>query len=83
LQFTRTYLLVCLADHNLPHPLPIPPLEGEGIFKLALMPLKGEGRPCIPPAEIGGILAYFDNLGYWSMSPLPEKGRTSLTLPKN
>jgi hypothetical protein len=27
LQFAGTYLLVCLADHNLPHPLPIPPLE--------------------------------------------------------
>jgi len=24
------------------------------------MPLGGEGRPFIPPAELGGILAYFD-----------------------
>jgi len=28
LQFAGTYLLVRLTDHNLPHPLPIPPLEG-------------------------------------------------------
>jgi hypothetical protein len=27
LQFARTYLLVCLAYHDLPHPLPNPPLE--------------------------------------------------------
>jgi hypothetical protein len=24
------------------------------------MPPRGEGRPFIPPAELGGILAYFD-----------------------
>ena len=39
----QTHFLVCLADHNLPHPLLIPPLEGEEIIKLALMPLGGEG----------------------------------------
>jgi len=30
------------------------------VHKLALMPPRGEGRPFIPPAELGGILAYFD-----------------------
>jgi len=29
-----------------PHPNPLPP--------------GGEGKPFIPPAELGGILAYFD-----------------------
>ncbi len=28
--------------HNLPHPHPFPPLEGEGIFQLAAMPFVGE-----------------------------------------
>jgi len=31
-----------------PHPNPLPP--------------RGEGRPFIPPAELGGILAYFDKI---------------------
>jgi hypothetical protein len=43
LQLARTYLFVCLADHNLPHPHPLSPLEGEEIIKLALVPLEGEG----------------------------------------
>jgi hypothetical protein len=42
LQFARTYLLVCLAYHDLPHPLPNPPLEGEGALKLVLISLKRE-----------------------------------------
>ena len=28
LQLPRTYFVVCLADHNLPHPLPRLPLKG-------------------------------------------------------
>jgi len=31
LQLAPTYLLIRLADHNLPHPFPHPPLEGEGM----------------------------------------------------
>jgi len=26
------------------------------------MPPRGEGRPFIPPAELGGILAHFDKI---------------------
>src|SRR4030067_2844747 len=35
----------------------------ESTLKLALMPPRGEGRPFIPPAELGGILAHFDKKG--------------------
>jgi hypothetical protein len=49
LQLDRNNLFVCLSDHNLPHPLPHPPLEGEEISKLPVpsvssrTDLKGEG----------------------------------------
>ena len=33
------------------------------------MPPRGEGRPFIPPAELGGILEYFYNAG-----PSPDCG---------
>jgi hypothetical protein len=36
LQPVRQYFFVCLADHDLPHPLPDPPLEGEGTFNFIL-----------------------------------------------
>jgi len=29
------------------------------------MPSRGEGRPFILPAEMGGILAYFDKIFSW------------------
>jgi hypothetical protein len=40
------------------------------------MPPRGEGKPFIPPAELGGILAYFDKI--WipaGVYPVAERGR--------
>jgi len=39
-----------------PHPNPLPP--------------GGEGRPFIPPAELGGILEYFDKFIITRRKPL-------------
>jgi hypothetical protein len=44
--------------------------RNDEIHKLALMPPRGEGRPFIPPAEPGGILAYFDKVENETI-PLP------------
>ena len=41
-----------------PHPNPLPP-RARGPSGLAA---RGEGRPFIPPAELGGILEYFDKI---------------------
>jgi hypothetical protein len=38
------------------------PFGASRLIKLALMPPRGEGRPFIPPAELGGILAPFYKL---------------------
>jgi len=40
-----------------PHPNPLPCLRRSGFAQAGP---RGEGRPFIPPAELGGILAYFD-----------------------
>jgi len=42
-----------------PHPNPLPCLRRSGFAQAGP---RGEGRPFIPPAELGGILAYFDKL---------------------
>ena len=42
-----------------PHPNPLPCLRRSGFAQAGL---RGEGRPFIPPAELGGILAYFDKI---------------------
>jgi len=42
-----------------PHPNPLPCLRRSGFAQAGP---KGEGRPFIPPAELGGILAYFDKI---------------------
>jgi len=41
-----------------PHPNSLPP-PGQRSSGLAA---RGEGRPFIPPAEMGGILEYFDKI---------------------
>jgi len=43
-----------------PHPNPLPCLLRSGFAQAGP---RGEGRPFIPPAELGGILAYFDKGG--------------------
>jgi len=43
-----------------PHPTPLPCLRRSGFAQAGP---RGEGRPFIPPAELRGILAYFDKLG--------------------
>jgi len=40
-----------------PHPNPLPCLRRSGFAQAGP---RGEGRPFIPPAELRGILAYFD-----------------------
>jgi len=40
-----------------PHPDPLPCLRRSGFAQAGP---RGEGRPFIPPAKLGGILAYFD-----------------------
>jgi len=42
-----------------PHPNPLPCLRRSGFAQAGP---RGEGRPFIPPAELGGIVAYFDKL---------------------
>jgi hypothetical protein len=42
-----------------PHPNPLPCLRRSGFAQAGP---RGEGRPFIPPAELGGILAYFDKI---------------------
>jgi len=42
-----------------PHPNPLPYLRRSGFAQAGP---RGEGRPFIPPAELGGILAYFDKI---------------------
>jgi len=44
-----------------PHPNPLPCLRRSGFAQAGP---RGEGRPFIPPAELGGILAYFDKRRY-------------------
>ena len=34
--------------------------DKDGISLIATQSSRGEGRPFIPPAELGGILEYFD-----------------------
>jgi len=43
-----------------PHPNPLPCLRRSGYAQAGP---RGEERPFIPPAELGGILAYFDKDG--------------------
>ena len=40
-----------------PHPNPLPCLRRSGFAQAGP---RGEGRPFIPPAKLGGIVAYFD-----------------------
>jgi len=42
-----------------PHPNPLPCLRRSGFAQAGP---RGEGRSFIPPAELGGILAYFDKI---------------------
>jgi len=45
-----------------PHPNLLPCLRRSGFAQAGP---RGEGRPFIPPAELGGILAYFDKEKNW------------------
>ena len=42
-----------------PHPNPLPCLRRSGFAQAGP---RGEGRPFIPPAKLGGILTHFDEL---------------------
>ena len=50
-----------------PHPNPLPCLRRSGFAQAGP---RGEGRPFIPPAEMGGILAYFDKIYVFTLCPM-------------
>ena len=60
-----------------PHPNPLPCLRRSGFAQAGP---RGEGRPFIPPAELRGILAYFDKMNYPAASSGVSKTTTGKIL---